>query len=309
VVHAAGLLADASLLGQNWQSFEQVMGVKLAGAWNLHLQTEGMELDFFVLCSSLSALVGMPGQANYAAANAFLDALAQHRRARGLAGLSINWGRWADVGLSAQSDRGALLDRRGLMPMAPAVAANVLGRLLGQGRAQIAVADINWDTMLRQLPHSTGLLREQAQTAAAAALRPSEHQNELLVALEQVAFTNRYILLLEYIQTCVATVLHFESAAQVPPGQGFFQLGMDSLTALELKNHLSRGLGRPLPATLAFDYPTAAALARYFLDMLFPTEAGETTRPEAQAELAELEMITRDDLKALLDAELDAIDL
>jgi len=310
IVHAAGVLDDAALLGQRWEGFTRVMSAKLAGAWNLHRQTAGLELDLFVLCSSASALLGTPGQANYAAANAFLDALAQLRRAAGLAALSIDWGRWGEVGLATEATRSQQLERRGIAAMAPALGAAAFGRLLGHAGAQVTLADIDWQAFLGQLPRTeaTPLFRELA--GADTPEEPAAAQADLLRAIEQALPVRRYELLLEHVRGCVAAVLRFEGVEQVVPGQGFFQLGMDSLTALELKNRLGRSLGRAFPSTLTFDYPTAAALTRHLLAELVPATADAppaTSDPEA--ELAALEQLTRDDLKALLDAELDAIDL
>lgn len=312
VVHAAGSLDDAALLGQSWAGFERVMGAKLAGAWNLHQQTLGLSLDLFVLCSSVSALLGTPGQANYAAANAFLDALAHHRRAAGLAALSINWGRWGEVGLATQAARGEQLERRGLAAMSPAAAAAAFGRLLGGAQAQAAVMDITWATFVGRLARAGNapILGELDELAE----RPREQQpgavaSDLLRAIEQAEPAARYELLLEHVRRCVAEVLRFGDVARVAPGRGFFQLGLDSLTSLELKNRLGRDLGRALPATLAFDYPTAAALARQLLAEFAPAAVGAIGAPaEPEHELAALAQLGRDELKQLLDSELDAID-
>src|SRR5439155_17412903 len=126
---AAGTLDDGMLLQLDWSRFERVMRAKVEGAWNLHEQTTSRPLDFFVLFSSGSSLVGSPGQANYCAANAFLDALAHHRHAQGLPALAINWGRWTDVGLAATPDRGGRRAFRGFGRVSPGRGREARGRL------------------------------------------------------------------------------------------------------------------------------------------------------------------------------------
>lgn len=312
VIHAAGVLDDAALLGQNWASFERVMSAKVAGAWNLHRETAHHDLDMFVLCSSASALLGTPGQANYAAANTFLDTLAHMRHAAGMPALSINWGRWGEVGLATETLRSEQLERRGLTAMPPATGAAAFGRLLGYEGAQVTVADINWSTFVGQLPRAaaTPLFSELTETGVAIQTRQSEPQASLRYTIEQALPSHRYEMLLEHVQASVAAVLRFDKPERIAPEQGFFQLGLDSLTALELKNRLGQSLGRSFPATLVFDYPTAATLTKHLLAEILPISADKPPAvPESEDELAALEQISRDDLKSLLDAELDAIDL
>ncbi len=314
VVHAAGILEDGTLLSQQWQGFEQVMRSKVAGAWNLHLQTAGLDLQHFVLCSSASSLIGTPGQANYAAANAFLDALAHTRRAAGLPALSINWGRWGEVGLAAQAGRDQNLQGLGLNAMAPDAAAARFGRVLHWPQAQLLLADVDWPALAERLPagSATPLLREllrepTLQSAEAPAMPP------LLATLAQTPAASRYATCLEAVRTRAAAILRLDGVLQVEPNRGFFQMGMDSLMALELRNQLGRSLGLTFPTTLAFDYPTAAGLTRFLLAELFPAAAEAAAEAEggleAEAELESLGALSDDDLRALLDAEIDAVDL
>ena len=277
VFHAAGVLDDAPLLRQSVSSFERVMSPKVAGAWNLHQQTLALELDQFVLFSSVSALLGMPGQANYAAANAFLDALAHQRQASGLPALSINWGRWGAVGLAKQAERERQLERRGIRAMAPASAVTLMGRALALASkgAQMVIADIDWPTLLDQLPRGedTPLFR----TLAAEFATPNETNESKTTAksildtqLANVAAGDRFDVMLAHVRAQAAAVMGFDTPDLIDPQQGFFQLGMDSLTAVELRNRLMRDAGRPLPSTLAFDYPTAAGLARFLVNLFAP---------------------------------------
>jgi myxalamid-type polyketide synthase MxaB len=150
VIHAAGVLDDAPLVKQDWERFRKVMMPKVDGAWNLHVQTEATPLDFFVLFSSVASVLGSPGQANYASANAFLDGLAQVRRARNLAGTSINWGPWAEVGMAAsQTERAQRrLQEQGFDAIAPADGLRALDAVLAAGPVQVAVMSVRWERFL-----------------------------------------------------------------------------------------------------------------------------------------------------------------
>src|SRR5262249_34104842 len=152
IIHAAGALADAFLLRQDAATLRRVLAPKIQGAWNLHTQTQDCRLDFFVCFSSVAALLGSPGQGNYAAANASLDALAHHRRALGLPVLSINWGPWSEGGMAAtlshrQQERWAAL---GMRTIAPSQALERLGDLIGRDISQAAVLDVDWSTFMPQ---------------------------------------------------------------------------------------------------------------------------------------------------------------
>ena len=156
IVHAAGVVDDAVLLQQDWPRFERVMAPKVEGAWNLHVLARTRPLDFFVLFSSVASLLGSAGQANYAAANAFLDALAHRRRAEGLRGLAVNWGPWAEVGMAARlgdADRRRLA-RSGLSPMPADRALDALGRALAANVAQAAILEMDWRVQAQERPRA-----------------------------------------------------------------------------------------------------------------------------------------------------------
>jgi NAD(P)-dependent dehydrogenase (short-subunit alcohol dehydrogenase family) len=144
VVHAAGVLDDGILTQQTRERFERVMTPKVDGAWNLHGLTQDDELDFFMLFSSGASVLGSPGQANYVAANEFLDALAHYRRAAGLPATSINWGAWAEVGLAAREDRARHLSNQGLVAFTPEQGARLLGWILEHNPVQVMAAAVDW---------------------------------------------------------------------------------------------------------------------------------------------------------------------
>ena len=165
LIHSAGVLSDALLARQNWSGFEQVMASKVSAAWNLHELTRDLPLDFFVMFSSAASLLGTPGQANYAAANAFMDSLSFERRAAGLPSLVINWGAWAEVGMAAQQDSQAALTRMGIESFSPEKGLAVLERLFNQAAPQSLVASMKWEKFIGQRPEGftssffTGLTR------------------------------------------------------------------------------------------------------------------------------------------------------
>jgi acyl carrier protein len=285
---------------------------KVEGAWNLHTLTQARPLDCFVLFSSVTALLGTPGQGNYAAANAFLDALAHYRRAQGLPALSINWGTWADVGLAAQNERTDKFARRGLKAMSPEQGIAALAYLWHQDVVQSSVMPMNWATYMSQLPsnNKTMWLAELAQAIKTSekAEQGSTQKSDILEQLKITAAGEQYNLLLNYVRGQVASVLHFDTSYPLEPRQGFFQLGMDSLMALQLRNRLQANLKCSLSSTMAFDYPTIATLTQHLLNELLPKEIQAAPAPQEDESLIELEDLSRDELKALLDQELQSVD-
>ncbi|MEZ4868999.1 MAG: type I polyketide synthase [Caldilineaceae bacterium] len=309
IIHAAGVLDDGVLLHLNWARFQRVLAPKVAGAWHLHTQTQQLPLDFFVLFSSGAALVGTAGQANHAAANTFLDRLAHLRQAQGLPALSINWGRWSEIGAAARNQHGARLDQLGFNTLAPQAGIAILARLLQQTGPQMGVLPVDWPTLLAHAPqlrtHSFLAEIVQAHTMTApAAEKVISFRQTLLAALP----TERFALLTDHIAQQVAQVLRLPTADELDHQQGFFDVGMDSLTSVELKNRLQNSLNCTLPSTLAFNYPTVAGLADYcrqtVLGSVFAA-ADDDNRPKDEDEIdADLGALSQDEVADLLAAEL-----
>ena len=252
VVHAAGVLDDGVLLQQDWQRFRRVMAPKIDGAWNLHLLTRDLPLDFFVCFSSIAAMLGSPGQGNYAAANAFMDALAHHRRAMGLPGSSIDWGPWEGAGMAARrgtrdEGRGT---RGGLQTIAPDLGLIALEQLLSEKAVQVAVIPVDWATFLRQFPpgRQPPLLSEWSQQIR----RPTEgrrqggRRHDLLRQLKEASAEQRLALLNSFIAEQFAKTLGVD-AAQLDVRQPLQALGLDSLMAIEVKNEIEIALGIDVP--------------------------------------------------------------
>ncbi len=273
VFHAAGLLDDALLAQQTPERFNRVMAPKVTGAWHLHQLTQDLSLDYFMLFSSVAAMLGSPGQANYAAANSFLDSLAYYRQGLGLPALSINWGTWAAGGMAAQLDEREQqrLLSMGLDMIEPDTGFQALDQLLQQPAAQVGVMPVRWEQFFSQTPTISPLLSALAPSlplTRQAASGPSE----VILALAELPAEERAAGLSEHLQDQLRKVLRLSPTHVFDLHQGFFDLGMDSLTSVELRNTLQTSLGQSLSSTLVFDYPTLDALAQHLAQILFPNQ-------------------------------------
>ncbi|WP_446467269.1 SDR family NAD(P)-dependent oxidoreductase, partial [Streptomyces sp. BRA346] len=290
VIHTAGVLDDGVVDGLDAGRMERVLRAKAASAQNLHELTRDLDLSAFVLFSSLAATVGAPGQGTYAAANAYLDALAEQRRAQGLPATSIAWGPWADGGMAADDALERRMRRDGVPPMAPELALTALRQALDHGDTAVTVADIDWDRFLEEFTavRPSALFGElaAARPAPAAAERPTATgagTGTLAERLSGLTGTERAQAVLELVRTQVAAVLGHVEADAVVAGRAFKELGFDSLTAVELRNRLNAATGLRLPATLIYDYPNATALADHLRTELLGADAtttGGTATPQ-----------------------------
>lgn len=268
IFHVAGVLDDGMVAGQTWEQFERVMAPKVMGTWWLHEQAQDQDLDCFVCFSSVAAVVGSPGQANYAAANAFMDALAAYRQGLGLPGLSINWGPWSQSGMAAalQSRDQARWAAQGVGLIEPGQGVALLNQLLATAKwPQAIVLPVDWSRYLAQLPPEMmpPLLELVAQNYSAGSKVAS-----FLPELQAAIPSQRRLLLLHHVQSNLARVLGLSSPEELDPQQGLADLGMDSLMAVELRNRLQGSLGCPVPPTVVFDYPTITALVDYLAEVL-----------------------------------------
>jgi acyl carrier protein/short-subunit dehydrogenase len=317
IVHAAGVLSDGILLQQQWDRFVQVMAPKVLGGWNLHTLTLDTPLEFFVCFSSLASLLGAPGQGNYAAANAFLDALAHQRRAQGLPGLSINWGPWGESGMAASlgNRHRARLAGMGVEAIAPVQGMQMLGHVLKLAKSEVCVLAINWSVFAQQAGIRSPLLSELVSetSARASGERAATQQPELPQRLREAVPSERHNLLTIYLQGEVAAVLGLAPSQLPDPREGFFEMGMDSLMAVELKNRLEKSLGLSLSITSMFNYSTIEALGNYlYRDVLsFETsDQSESLPSESEKEVAtslkDIEGLSERDVATLISEELEA---
>jgi NADPH:quinone reductase-like Zn-dependent oxidoreductase/acyl carrier protein len=273
VIHAAGVLDDRLFLNLDADSFRRVLAPKVLGAWNLHCLTADLPLDFFVVFSSVASVLGSPGQANYAAANAFLDGLAHDRRARGLPCLSINWGPWAEVGMAARASSSRGPASRVMHPLAPGRALSALDRLFEKsGPPQVVAMSVDWTQLARsfngQQPPSliADLVREKARPAEAKSGRaagPRLSMQELLAA----PAAGRHALLLAHVQKSLAQVMALD-APELDPEESMSNLGLDSLMALELQHSLEESFGMKLPIELMMGMPSLNEFVTRLLDIL-----------------------------------------
>ena len=270
VVHTAGIGQATAVEDVDLAGLAEVLAPKAAAAAHLDELTVGLDLDAFVLFSSIAATWGSGLQPGYAAANAHLDALADSRRARGLAATSVAWGLWGGDGGMAGGETTVQLQRRGLRGMDPDLAVQALAEVLDSGEDRLTIADIDWarflpaftlrrpSPLLKDLPEAIEALAE-----AEADADPTAAKTDVTERLRGLARIEQERLLAGLVQTEAAAVLGHASVEAIEAGQAFRDLGFDSLTAIELRNRLTAAAGVRLPATLVFDYPTPAILADY----------------------------------------------
>ncbi len=266
VVHSAMVLDDALLLQLDDERLRKVMEPKMNGSWNLHAQTLDAPLDFFVLFSAVTALLGNVGQANYAAANAFLDALAHYRRSLGLPGLSVNWGAWAEVGaaMTAGETVDSVVTKRGIGYVPPQQGLRAFEYALREHLTQVAVVQADWRRTVRDLlpEHQPALLRDLV-AARNGSLDGDPPSDRFLERLQEAPADAKHGLLVTHVLNQVAKVLGMDRSRVIDPRRPIQEFGLDSLMALELRNVLGTSMEKSLPATLLFDHPTVEALTDY----------------------------------------------
>ncbi|GGN45789.1 hypothetical protein GCM10012285_29740 [Streptomyces kronopolitis] len=276
VVHAAGVLDDGVISSLTPERIATVLRPKADAAVNLDRLTRDLDLSAFVLFSSAAATFGGPGQGNYAAGNAFLEALAHQRRAEGRPALALGWGMWAERSeMSArlvETDR-RRMDRGGVGALSTEAALALFDRCLAQDRAVPVPVPLDVAAIRRSGTAVAPLLRTLAgrpakRTAAPAAAPGGDPASPAAHALAALAPQERHAHVLDLVRTEIATVLGHASAGRVDAERAFGDLGLDSLTSLELRNALGRRTGLRLPATLVFDHPTPSAVANYLLSEL-----------------------------------------
>ena len=288
VIHSVGVLSDGALTNQTWERFEEVLWPKIMGAWHLHRATADRDLDFFILFSSRVGVMGNPGQANHAAANAFLDQLAGHRRALGLPGQAIAWGAWSDIGEAAeQKDR---IDRQraalGGRWFTPQQGLRAFDRLVRQDATTAVVMSMDWSVFEEAVDDRPPLLEDLLSTASDDKAKDTAAPVDLLTSLREAPATTHEELLASFLQQEVQAVLRLQSPPE--PKVGFFDLGMDSLMAVELRNRLNRAFCGEYTAsnTAVFDYPDISTLAGHLAEELGAAAGtpGTQAPPEAQSE-------------------------
>nr|WP_243876765.1 type I polyketide synthase [Streptomyces sp. 846.5] len=287
VVHTAGILDDGVIESLTPERIDAVLRPKVDAAWNLHELTQDLDLSVFVLFSSVAATFGSQGQGNYAAANAFLDALAQYRRTRGQVGLSLAWGLWAETGGGMGGGLGEAdiqrISRIGLAPLPAADGLALYDTAVTADQAFLMPTFLDSATLRGQGSEPPALLRGlvQAQApfrrAAAADATAAGASESFADRLRLLPMDERERAAFDLVRSHTAAVLGHSDADSVETERPFKSLGFDSLTAVELRNRLNAATGLRLKSTLVFSYPTPAALARHLLDQCAPMEASQTS--------------------------------
>jgi polyene macrolide polyketide synthase len=271
VVHSAAVLEDSMLESLDTDRLERVMRPKVDAAWHLHELTKDLGLSQFLLFSSAAGIFGSPGQGNYAAANSFLDALAQLRRAEGLPATSMAWGLWKQKSnlASDSSDQGVdwmerqIHQRSGVIPMAPERGLQLFDSARALSRPVVIPVQLDFGVMRAQARE--GILPAVMADLVRVPGRRRQEGGSLAARLDSVPEAEHQAVCLDLVRTHAAAVLGYSSAAEVEPDLAFRELGFDSLGAVELRNRLSAASGLRLPATVVFDYPTANELADFLL--------------------------------------------
>jgi myxalamid-type polyketide synthase MxaB len=319
IIHSAGVLEDGALVRQTWPRFAAVLAPKVVGAWNLHRLTAGCSLDFFVLFSSIAALLGSRGQGNHAAANAFLDGLAHLRKMQGLPALSINWGAWTEIGAAARHNVESRIRLQGVDSFSPGEGLIILDKLLSSNLTQVGVMPVNWHVFLRQYPRGKGTAYYSAFHLEAGGLSspsiPGEGKRPasavFMDELEKAPDHKWEQLIRNHIRKLAVKVLALSEEDEIEDDRPLHELGMDSLMAVELRNLLksSLRLEKALAATLVFDYPTISELAGFIYNRLAESkgmiseksEAGKTSVcQEGSTTLDEVEQLSDDEVDRLL---------
>ncbi|NEO76846.1 type I polyketide synthase [Moorena sp. SIO4G3] len=296
IVHAAGVAGGLDFIEElTPEAWEEMLRPKVKGGWNLHQLCEKENLDFFVCFSSIASVWGSKGQAHYAAANQFLDGLMHYRNSLGLPGLAINWGPWAGGGM-ATDEAQEWLAQIGIEALSPELAISALEQLLSADEVQVTVSRNDWSrfktmyALKRPRPFLELIATVTEEVETKTDIAPSLRQQ-----LEAVTETQRRKVLQQALQEEVAQVLGLPITNKPDPEVGFFEMGMDSLMAVELQNRLSKLLGVNLSSTLIFDFPNIEKLEKYIINQylakidLFKTE---TDQDEQEGEIVEANLLT-----------------
>ncbi len=310
IVHAAGVLDDALIAELDDRKLQNVFAPKVLGAWHLHRLTVGQPVQFFVMFSSVASFLGLAGQGNYAAANAWLDALAALRRGSGLPAISISWGPWSEVGLAAaRHERGERLSARGLRGIPPAAAMEAFAALLERNPVHAVVMSFDFAAWAQAYPSalSAPLFTEFGRAGVPVSATTGCSLREQLLALP--AGRSRHACMQHHLQQEIAHVLKLR-AAKIDINRPFRALGLDSLMGLELRNRLESSTEVSVPATLIWNYPTVGQLAPQVaarmgiaLDETADTElasVGAEERTQVDMLLQEIEGMSDEDVRRTL---------
>lgn len=314
VLHAAGVLRDGVISQQTPENLHTVLSAKVTGGWLLHEMTKLRDLDLFVLFSSVSSLLGSPGQSNYAAANAFLDGLAYYRRGLGLPAMAINWGPWAEVGMAANEKVSSQASSGGMRYIAPQLGITAFLQAVQDNPIQRGIAPIDWPALTANFGGDVPSFLSEVHVAHAGAdnAELKRLKEEFVPRLREAPASERQAILTEVIGAQIVRVMGLDPGEQIDPNQPLQELGLDSLMAVELRNILCAISGRQLAATLLFKYPTVASLSAFLIKDMFGEDAEDGTTDSAAPVTAtaapeeDFSEMSEDELAELLAKELTA---
>ncbi|MCP4397334.1 MAG: SDR family NAD(P)-dependent oxidoreductase [bacterium] len=309
IIHAAGILDDGLINDLDWRRFGAVLKPKVIGAWNLHRHTRQVPLDFFLLFSSAASLTGNQGQSNYAAANAFMDALAYYRHSKGLPATSINWGPWDQAGMAVSRDTiKDVLEKQGLKCLQPEDALPLLQQLLNAQQPQIGVMDCHWETYVDFIAafRSTAYFEKL--------VHDDKVETETSTIVDQIAQeppARREKCLAEFIVGTALIVMGEGPSLQLDSHLPLMEQGFDSLMAIEFRNLLGKQITElQLPVTLLFNYPTIAEIVTYIVGEVFKDR--EPVSPPQNYEetsdgFAYLDSLNQQELEVLIKKDLETL--
>ncbi|HEX5876530.1 MAG TPA: SDR family NAD(P)-dependent oxidoreductase, partial [Pyrinomonadaceae bacterium] len=308
IIHAAGLIEDGMAHKQTWEQFQRVLEPKVRGAYALHLHTRHLSLDFFTLFSSAASMFGSVGQINHAAANAFLDGLAHHRKAHGLPALSINWGAWSEIGEAAKQNVPERLAPKGIDSIEPEHGWRVFEMIFNHPAAQVGVVPIDWERWQRRytgkVPPMMAELMQESKPA-----RSNQRRRDLIEAFFSVEPDKQQEKLEEYLIHEAARVLRMEPAS-LDPQQPLSTFGLDSIMTVELRDRIDAEWQVRVPLVEFFREPTIARLSSIMLEQLRSLNPALGSSPADPAELLNrLDQMSETEMDKLLDvllAEQDA---
>ncbi|MYI89695.1 MAG: KR domain-containing protein, partial [Gammaproteobacteria bacterium] len=284
IIYSAGTLSDGALTNQSWERFETVLWPKILGAWHLHRATAHRDLDMFILFSSRVGIIGNAGQVNHASANAFLDQLAGHRRALGLPGQAIAWGSWSEIGEAAEQLQRIEQQRASLggRAFSPQQGLKVFDQIVRHGNTNSVAMATDWSVFEQNVKDIPPLFENLISNATDAEPDSHEISGDLIPRLRTASPSERETLLVSFLQQELQAVLRLRTSPDLTIG--FFDLGMDSLMAVELRNRLNRAFDSEMTVsnTAVFDYPNISELARHLLDQL--PEVSDTPIEQKQPE-------------------------
>ena len=296
-----------SLVDTNVAALEHSFKPKVQGSWCLHRLFADEPLDFFILFSSWAGLLGDVGQkiGGYSMANTFMDALAHHRRSLGQAALSINWGDWDEIGIRARYIQQGYQMLPDSWALKPSQGIQALAQLLSQPMAQMAVLPVPWAEYFKLFPQAAtkAFLQPIAQTSGQQS--QIQVQRQFLQTLESLPVNQRLEKLVVHVQTQVASIMGVSPPESLDLERGLFEMGMDSLMALELKNTLESNLGIFVPAVAAFEHPSVVALSTYLaqeiLEWEIPNQSETSPEPEQESDnpLDKITQLSDDEIERL----------